>query len=292
MAHTFLGVLIVLNALAGSPAAEMPAQFTLGDYEFIAPQGWQVQRQGTHLLIRNMESGCQILLTEPQLSSGNLEQDAAAVFDTMYKGWQPRMQGPQRYLMSKGVLPKGLPFVMIEARMGKLNPDGASFAGFEEGAAFVIGSGNQYALVAVRHSDLPGHINCLRYDTWRRFFNSFTVKNVAIAKATDDSAARIVGRWTSSESGAVGDYTFAANGRYSYGGAGFGSGHPVDFEGDGSYSVSGSRLTLSRGAQAGPVTIRFVQVNPGGTGWIDRLCMLKTDAMGMENEACYRRQDR
>ena len=165
MAHTFLGVLIVLNALAGSPAAEMPAQFTLGDYEFIAPQGWQVQRQGTHLLIRNMESGCQILLTEPQLSSGNLEQDAAAVFDTMYKGWQPRMQGPQRYLMSKGVLPKGLPFVMIEARMGKLNPDGASFAGFEEGAAFVIGSGSQYApcrgasqrparahqLLAVRH---------------------------------------------------------------------------------------------------------------------------------------------
>ena len=37
MAHTFLGVLIVLNALAGSPAAETPAQFTLGDYEFIAP---------------------------------------------------------------------------------------------------------------------------------------------------------------------------------------------------------------------------------------------------------------
>ena len=146
MAHTFLGVLVVLNMLSGSPAAEVPAQFTLGDYEFIAPQGWQVQRQGTLVLIRNMESGCQILITPPQISSGNLEQDAAAVFDTMYKGWQPRMQGQGRYLMSKGVLPKGLPFVMIEALMGKLSPDGASFAGFEDGAALVVGSGNQYAL--------------------------------------------------------------------------------------------------------------------------------------------------
>ena len=40
------------------------------------------------------------------------------------------------------------------------------------------------------------------------------------------------------------------------------------------------------------MTIRFVQVNPGGTGWLERLCMVRTDAMGMENEACNRRQDR
>ena len=48
MALTSLGVLVVvLNALSGSPAAEMPPPFTLGDYEFIPPQGWQVQREGT-----------------------------------------------------------------------------------------------------------------------------------------------------------------------------------------------------------------------------------------------------
>ena len=293
MTHTFLGVLVVLHVLSGRPAAQRQAQFTLSDYEFIAPQGWQVQRQGDHVSIRNMESGCLILVTEPQLSSGNLEQDAAAVFDTMYKGWQPRMQGPQRYLMSKGILPKGLPFVTIEALMGKLNPDGASFAGFENGVAFVVGSGKQYALVAVRHSDLPGHINCQKYEAWRRFFNSFTVKNVPVATTADDSATRIVGTWMSSESGAVGDYTFAANGRYSFGGAGFGAGHPVDFQGDGTYSVTGNRLMISRrGAQTEHATIRFVQVNQGGSGWSERLCLLRTAATGLENEACYRRQDR
>ena len=61
----------------------------------------------------------------------------------MYKGWQPRKDGPQRFLLSKGILPKGIAFAMVEALMGKLNPDGASFAGFENGAALVVGSGNQ-----------------------------------------------------------------------------------------------------------------------------------------------------
>ena len=56
MADIFLAVLVLLGARSGIPAAEVPAQFTLGDYEFIAPQGWQVQRQGTNLAIRNMES--------------------------------------------------------------------------------------------------------------------------------------------------------------------------------------------------------------------------------------------
>ena len=56
MAQTFLDVLFLLSARAGIPPPELPAQFTLGDYEFIAPQGWQVQRQGTNLAIRNMES--------------------------------------------------------------------------------------------------------------------------------------------------------------------------------------------------------------------------------------------
>jgi len=45
MADIFLAVLVLLGARSGIPAAEVPAQFTLGDYEFIAPQGWQVQRQ-------------------------------------------------------------------------------------------------------------------------------------------------------------------------------------------------------------------------------------------------------
>jgi len=45
MAQTFLAVLLLLSARAGIPPPELPAQFTLGDYEFIAPQGWQVQRQ-------------------------------------------------------------------------------------------------------------------------------------------------------------------------------------------------------------------------------------------------------
>jgi hypothetical protein len=294
MATTYLVVLVVVvNAISVNSAAQVPAAAALPDYEFIPPQRWQVQRQRDHIQLQNMESGCLIVIEQAQLSSGNLEQDALVLFDTVYKGWRPRKDGPQRYLMSKGVLPTGLPFAMVEALMGKLNPDGASFAGFENGTAVVVGSGSRPALILARHSDLPGHVNCLRYDGWRRFFNSFSLKNGPIAKAADDGAARIVGRWTAVESGAVGGYVFAAGGTYAYGGAALGSRQWADLEAGGSYSVSGSRLTMvRRGTQAEQVVIRFVQVNQGGTGWMDQLCMVKADAMGAENETCYRRQDR
>jgi hypothetical protein len=291
-ATSLVVVLVVLTALSGNASAQLQAPVTFADFEFTPPHRWHVQRQADNIQLQNPESGCLILIAEAQQSSGNLEEDAMVMFDWMYKGWNPRKDGPQRYMVSKGVLPKGVPFAMVEAPMGKLSPDGATYAGFEDGVALVVGAGNRHALVAVRHKDLPGHVNCLRYDGWRRFFNSITLKNAPAVNAGDDGAARIVGRWTAVESGVVGDYIFSADGRYSYGGAGLGSDQAADVEGVGTYTVRGNKLTMvRRGAPAEAAAIRFVQVNQGGTGWNDRLCFVRTDPMGMENEACYRRQD-
>jgi hypothetical protein len=265
---------------------------TLNDYEFISPEGWAVQRDTNQLLMQNPQSGCQIQLIEPQPTSGSLEQVSRAAFELMYAGWQYRKTGEQQFLLSTGVLPKGLEYFMTEAEMSK---EGAAYGAFQNGAALIVKAGSQLVVIAVRHPTLmSAHRECwVRYETWRRFFNSFTVRNTPIVReAEGELATRIVGRWAVTEGLAVKEHVFAANGAYASGGA-FGSsasGAVAGVSGDGRYSVVGDQLIMSRpGGTAEQVRFRFERVNRGGTGWTDRLRMLKKDAFG-ENEVSYERR--
>jgi hypothetical protein len=83
---------------------------TLKDCVFVAPAGWSVQSHNDHLLLQNMESGCLIVILEPQPSSGDLEQDARAAFELMYRGWDHQKSGEQRLTLSKGRTPQGLEY--------------------------------------------------------------------------------------------------------------------------------------------------------------------------------------
>lgn len=292
------------NTDATNNPINMNKAITLNDYDFIAPEGWRVQNNKDHIQIQNMQSGCLIRIIAPQPSSGDLEKDAKAVFDMMYNGWQFQKSGEQQYVLSKGFLPKGLEYFMMEAPMSMTGSDGRY--NLEEGAALIVKAGTQIAIISVRHnSSLLAHDACYRrYNTWRRFFNSFTVKNAAVAKNEEDVSKRIIGKWEMSESGASGGYIFAANGNYAFSGA-IGSSYTTAdyryeylhiktyaFQGDGSYSLSGNQLTLKKhgGRDTEQVRLRFEKVNRGGTGWKDRLCMLKKASFG-ENEVCYEKQN-
>jgi hypothetical protein len=265
---------------------------TLNDYEFIPPEGWVVQRNTDDLLLQNPQSGCLIRIFEPQATSGNLEQVSRAVFEQMYVGWQFRQTRERRYLLSTGVLPKGLDYFMTEAEMSK---DGAELGGFQDGAALIVKAGSQIVIIAVRHASLMSdHRRCVvTYATWRRFFNSFTVRNTPIVReAEGELSRRIVGRWAMTEGLAVGEYVFAANGTYASGGA-FGSsasGAVSNASRDGRYSMAADQLIMSRPVgTVEQVRFRFERVNHGGTGWRDRLYMLKKDAFG-ETEVSYERR--
>jgi hypothetical protein len=272
----------------------------LQDCEFTAPPGWSVQRQADHVRLQNMESGCLILVIEPQPSSGNLEQDVRAAFELMYRGWAYQKSGEQTYTLSKGRTPQGLEYCAIEAAMSATAADGRYQ--LEEGEAAVINAGASIVIIAARHnSSMLAHDRCTRYDGWPRFFSSFTVKNAtAPARPDDDPSQRIIGRWAMTESRASGEYVFAANRRYQLTGA-LGaiyttSEHNHDviytttsaFQGDGAYAVSGNRLTLTPRATGTPeqMSFRFVQVNHAGTGWKDRLYVLKNDGTG-EYQVAY-----
>ncbi len=101
---------------------------TLNHYEFIPPDGWVVQRNTDHFLMQNPQSGCLIQIFEPQAMSGDLEQVSRAFFEKTYAGWQFRQTREKQYLLSTGVLPKGLAYFMTEAEMSK---DGAELAAFK-----------------------------------------------------------------------------------------------------------------------------------------------------------------
>lgn len=293
-----LAIVSVIAAL--STQAQTPNSVTLGNYVFQTPEGWHLQDQGDHILIQNMQSGCLIRILPPYPSSGDLQQDAKAVFDLMYVGWQYRNVGQDQYTLSKGFLTQGLEYCMWEGSMSQANSNGTRTD--QDGAAIVVRVGQQVAIISVRHnSSFLAHTDCLRkYNTWRRFFNSFTVKNTPMPKSTgEESLKRIVGFWKVTEGMVVSDYVFAVNGNYQHGGAIGTTSKTSDqqyeythyrsysFEGDGSYTVSGNQLVLKK--HSGPavtVQIRFDKANHNGRGWTDRLYMLNQDVAGMY-EVCY-----
>ena len=281
----------------------MSSDITLNDCAFVAPAGWSVQHHTDHVRLQNMESGCLILILEPHRSSGDLEQDARAVFEMMYRGWDYRKSGEQRDTLSKGHTSQGLQYCMMEATMSTTTADGRYQ--LEDGAGLVIGAGSTIVIVVARHNtSMFAHDRCTKYEGWPRFFASFTVKHATPPPHTDEDASqRIIGRWAMSAGRASGEYVFAANGRYQFTGA-LGSsyttaGHDYDilhtttsaFQGDGSYSVSGNRLTMKRRADGNPeqVSLRFEKVNHGGLGWSDRLYLLKKDADG-DYEVAYEKE--
>ena len=277
-------------------------EIRLQDCEFVAPPGWSVQHQADHVRLQNMESGCLIVLIEPQPSSGSLEQESQAAFKLMYPGWSYQKAGQQAYTLSKGRTLQGLEYGSMEAAMSTTAADGRYH--LEEGVAVVIQAGASKVIIAARHnSSLLGHERCIRSDGWPGFFASFTVRTAMQPTPADkDPSERIIGRWVMTEGRASGEYVFGANRCYQFTGA-VGSSYTTAerdheiiytttsaFQGDGSYSVSGSRLTLTPSAGVpDQVSFRFVQVNRGGTGWKDQLCLSRNDASG-EYEVRYEKQ--
>ncbi len=287
------------------------SHISLDDYDFIAPDKWFVQKKADHILLsqsqNSAQEGCMIQILTPQPSSGDLEKDVKAVFDLMYPGWQYRFTGEKHDDLSKGHLVQGLEYCMMEAGMSKMSADGSRYDGFEDGAALVVKANNQIVIIAARHNRLLACECIQKYEKWRRFFNSFSLKNKVVPKPADeDVSKKILGSWMFVGSTVANEYIFAANGNYQFIG-GYGttsktSDYNYDyiytkssaFKGDGSYSIVGNQLNFknNKNKNLEEVWFRFEKVNHGGKGWNDRLWMLKKDATdGKKYEVSYERSE-
>ncbi|MGB8192746.1 MAG: hypothetical protein WCF67_12540 [Chitinophagaceae bacterium] len=273
-------------------------------YSFVVPEKWGNYKTKDYISLaqsQNPGQGCLITILTPQPSSGNLEADTRSVFAQMYPGWQYRFTGEKHHDLSKGYTLQGLEYCMMEAPMHKMRPDGFYYD-YEDGAVWVIGFGKQVAIVAARHNRLLACVCNNQYEYWRRFFNSFTVKDQPAVKNEEDVSKRIVGSWMAMGSGALTEYTFGANGNYQFIGAYTSTSKTSreyydlielktsSWKGDGSYSVKGNQLTFKKHGDrnAEQVPFRFDKVNHGDKGWKDRLYMLKVSAGdGKQYEVCY-----
>ena len=274
----------------------------LSEYLFTIPEGWIQQSFKDYFQLQSPLSGCTIKVLSPQAFSGNLEKDTRTVFATMYNGWNYQNTGEKQYTLSKGTLASGWEFFMMEASMAGTDADG--HYNLEEGAALLVKVDKQVVIISVRHnSSLLAHGECRRqYNTWRRFFNSFSIKNREPVK--NRIPVNLVGVWSQTESGASSEYVFAANGNYAFVGA-LGSSFTssdyqyeylhiktYSFKGDGTYSNSGNRLILKKqNLPASEMQVRIEDVNYGGKGWTKRIWLLSKDKFGL-NEVCYDKKEK
>lgn len=280
---------------------------TLNDYSYQPPEGWQTYKTNNVVVLsqyQTLEYGCLVTIYPPQPFSGDLETVTKNIFSQRYPGWEYRSMGENHDHLSKGYTLQGLEYCMMEADMKKVRPDGYYYD-YEDAAVWVIKFGNQVAVVTGQHNRNMACFCQQRYDFWRRFFNSFTVNNAQPSKNSEPEVSkRIIGDWMSTGSSALNEYIFAANGNYQYIGAYATTTKTTDayyeythintssFKGDGSYSIKGNQLSFKKyGEKEDAVQFRFEKVNHGGTGWKDRLYMLKTDpTLGTPYEVCYEKK--
>jgi hypothetical protein len=277
----------------------------LSDYKYLAPEGWQIHKINNAVVLsqyQTLEYGCLVTIYPPQSFSGDLETVTKNIFSQRYPGWEYRSTGENHDHLSKGYTAQGLEYCMVEADMKKVRPDGYYYD-YEDGAVWVIKYGNQIAVVTGQHNRNMACFCKQKYEYWNRFFNSFTINNFQASKNSElEVSKRIIGDWISIGSSALNEYLFAANGNYQYIGAYATTTKTTDayyeythintsaFKGDGSYSIKGNQLIFKKyGEKEDPVQFRFEKVNHGGTGWKDRLYMLKTDNMGTY-EVCYEKK--
>ncbi len=295
-----------------NPVSTLRGSTSFNDYVFVAPQGWYVQNNKDYLSITQSQTpgqGCLILIIPPQPSSGNLETDVKSVFDQMYPGWRYRNTGEKKYDLIKGYTAQGLEYCMLQASMDKLSADGSRFDGYEDGTALVIKNANKVGIISARHNtSMMAHTDCInKYETWLRFLNSINIKTAVTSKPVEEPASkRIIGVWKLKSTGAAfGEYVFAANGNYQLTGAIGTSSTSTDyryeylhltsyaFQGDGSYALNGNQLKLMKRGVKDPeqLKIRFEKINHGGTGWNERMHMLKRSSIdGKEYEVAYERE--
>ena len=277
-------------------------------YAYIAPENWTLQKgDGYHLYTQQLVSGgagCRLLILPPVPSSGKLEDDVQSIFSQMYPGWRFYYSDARHDDLVKGNTKQGAPYYMMEAAMVKDRPGGGW--DYETGAALVVGNGKQSAIIALRHEITGIHCQCKqRYDYWQRFFNSFSIKSFNPKTESYTNPFRFIGSWMASGDRSIGEYIFAANGRFQYLG-GYGSFSKTSneiielktsaWQGDGSYSIQDDRIFFKRKGETIPdvYRFRFESINRGSTGWKERVCLLNEHPKdgGPAYETCYEKTER
>jgi hypothetical protein len=296
-------------ALAGSSAyAQVPAA-PVSDYVYTLPPAWTSTPYPDGLVLMSPPSAtnerCVFTVWPLRPGGTNLLQDAYAVFQDVFRTYEPRPlttrgtpmpssvvrgtsgQGWDYVLVRRGVGPRGSP----ESRLGfvfvvKLNERLA-----------VISGVSQDPLVSTCMGELAGNV-------WPRFFYSLSFKGWSLVDQSAALRKNISGTWTAATARVASQFVFAANGRYGDAAATQQSSRINSSEtlqttqayfGKGAYTLRGNTITLTPDNRGERPETGFVRVEEESTDdgrtWTQALYLLRVSAVdGRDYEVRYSRQ--
>jgi hypothetical protein len=292
--------------LAGSSAfAQVPAA-PVNDYVYTLPPAWTATPYPDGLVLMSPPSAtnerCVFTVWPMRPAGTNLLQDASAVFQDVFRTYEPRpltTRGtPMPSSVARGTSGQGWDYVIVRRGVG---PRGSteSRLGFvlvvKLNARLAVISGvSQDPLVSTCMGELAGNV-------WPRFFYSLSFKNWPPSDQSTSLRENIPGTWIAAIARAASEFVFAANGRYGDAAASQQSNRINSTEalqttqayfGKGAFTLRGNTITLTPDNQREPPETGFIRVEEesadDGRTWTQTLYLLRVSAVdGRDYEVRY-----
>ena len=294
------------NAMPPNNPDNQQAAASLSDYIFSIPMGWSSRQYPDGIVlsspVSNTGEKCNITLWPMRAASGNLQNDAVILFNTVFKTFQITT-GYTPNSMVKGISPQGWEYFIIKNAVKANGGDYQTMFGF----VFVAKLNNQLAAISGISKD-PLVSSCFGLqltDVWPKFFYSLKFKNWKAPAGETVLSKKISAVWMS-VTGSSGDrFAFAANGRYA--GASAAQRYYVlsttelmrvtDFSfGDGSYSLNQNGILFTKDADRNKKEQGLLRIEQeskdGGKKWTEKLYLLRKSIVdGSEYEVSYEKQN-
>lgn len=293
---------------AAAPGSATPGSVGVsvaGNYSYAIPQGWGGTAYPDGGIVYgsqmyNNGERCQISVFPLRPASGNLVQDARGIYAQIFQ-IDPFQNNDYPYPAAtfvRGIGADGWNYFIIQKSIRGRVGDYGTLVGTR---LMAVGLGDQVATITSTGKD-PEVSMCfgeIVHDDWPAFFYTIHFKNWTVVPQEREVPRRLAGSWTTVTSTVADRYTFAANGRYASAAAAMTTTQVSPTEllqttnayfGDGSYTISGSTITLTPdnghgNPRRGSFRVEQVSKDAGAT-WIDRLCLLLE---GIGGEVCYNR---
>ena len=292
----FLLVMVFLpRSLAAQGATDPGSNLvptTVGGYQFAIPAGWTgtTYPDGVVYISPVQSNGerCQITVFPMRVTSGNLLNDAVAIYRSLFKADPLAGYPAPPTTLTYGISPLGWEYLVLKKSTGGQVGDYGSLIGT---MVLVATSGKELAVIVGRSKD-PLVSMCfgeMVRDEWSRFLYSLRFKNWNGSAQDSRVLTKLHGTWTAATASAADRFIFTPEGRYAGAAAAQHRRQTDVFFGDGNFTVQGNTITLIADSDKAHPSLGYFRLEQeskdGGRTWVEKLCLLREQI----GEVCYQR---
>jgi hypothetical protein len=280
------------NSMAGqnsnSSQPDLTGRSSFANYIYSVPPGWTATQYPDGLVLTappsNTGERCNITLWPMRRASNNLQQDAAALFNEVFKDFEPK-NGSTPASMIKGTSAEGWEYFITKQPIGLRGGDYQTMFGF----VFVAKLGSELAAISGISKD-PLVSSCFGLqmkDVWPEFFYSLQFKNWNQQLASPVEK-KLPGVWTAATATASDRFAFASNGRFAGAAAAQRYAQISSTEmlritdayfGDGTYTINGNSIVLTYDSEKNNPEKGMLRIEQesrdGGRSWTNKLFLTR-----------------